>query len=167
MELNYVTLVTEDRLGAAVSTRILEYFGIEIGPRIMYKGNSYLRAKAQRYNQGAYKECGIFMLTDLDSPTSCPSTLIASWVKGRLNRWFFLRVAVMEVESWIMADRQAFSEFLAVPIDRIPQNTDTISTPKEFLVSLARRSKKLNCERHSYQAKRIGLLRLVTNIMHG
>ena len=41
-----------------------------------------------------------------------------------------------------MADRQAVSEFLAIPIDRIPRNTDEITDPKEFFVSLARRSRK-------------------------
>ena len=47
----------------------------------------------------------------------------------------------MEVESWIMAERQAVSKFLEIPTHRIPRNTDQIATPKEFLVSLARRSR--------------------------
>ena len=141
MELNNVILVVEDRLGDAVSTKILQHFDIRIVKRVIYKGNSYLQRKAQSYNQAAYQECGIFMLTDLDSPNICPPTLIRSWVKGRLNRWFFLRIAVMEIESWIMADRQAVAEFLAIPVNRIPRNTDEIDSPKEFLVSLARRSR--------------------------
>ena len=105
MELNNVILVVEDRLSEAVSTKILQHFDIEIVRRVIYEGNSYLQRKAQSYNQAAHQECGIFMLTDLDSPKVCPPTLIRSWVKGRLNRWFFLRIAVMEIESWIMADR--------------------------------------------------------------
>ena len=139
--MNNVILVVEDRLSAAVATKILQHFNIEIVQRVIYEGNSYLQRKAQSYNQAAYHECGIFMLTDLDSPKICPPALIQSWVKGSLNRWFFLRVAVMEIESWIMADRLAVSEFLAIPFNRIPQNTDEISSPKEFVVSLARRSK--------------------------
>jgi hypothetical protein len=141
MELNNIILVVEDRLSDAVATEILQYFDIEIVQKIIYEGNSYLQRKAQSYNQAAHQECGIFMLTDLDSPNICPPTLIESWVKGSLNRWFFLRVAVMEIESWVMADRQGISEFLAIPTNRIPQNTDEIPSPKEFLVSLARRSK--------------------------
>lgn len=141
MELNNVILVVEDRLSDAVSSKILRYFDIEIVQRVIYEGNSYLQRKAQDYNQAAHQECGIFMLTDLDSPKVCPPTLIRSWVKGRLNRWFFLRIAVMEIESWIMADRQAVAEFLAIPVNRIPRNTDEIDSPKEFLVSLARRSR--------------------------
>ena len=141
MELNNIILVVEDRLSDAVATKILQHFDIEIVRRVIYEGNSYLQRKAQSYNHAAYHECGIFMLTDLDSPNICPPTLIESWVKGRLNPWFFLRVAVMEVESWIMADRQAVSEFLEIPTHRIPRNTDQIASPKEFLVSLARRSR--------------------------
>lgn len=141
MGLNNVILVVEDRLSEAVSTKILQHFDIEIVQRIIYEGNSYLQRKAQSYNQAAYQECGVFMLTDLDSPEICPPVLIQSWVKGRLNPWFFLRVAVIEIESWIMADRQAVSEFLAIPANRIPPNTDKITSPKEFLVSLARRSR--------------------------
>ena len=147
MGLNNVILVVEDRLTDTVSTKILEHFGIEIVKRVIYEGNSYLRQKAQSYNQAAHKECSVFMLTDLDSPKICPLTLIQSWVKGPLNRWFFLRIAIMEVESWIMADRQAVSEFLKVPIDHIPRNTDEIASPKEFLVSLARRSKSARLRR--------------------
>ena len=147
MGLNNVILVVEDRLTDAVSTKILEHFGVEIVKKVIYEGNSYLQQKAQSYNQAAHEECGVFMLTDLDSPKICPPTLIQSWVKGHLNHWFFLRIAVMEVESWIMADRQAVSEFLKVPIDHIPRNTDEITYPKEFLVSLARKSKSAGLRR--------------------
>lgn len=154
MELNTVTLVVEDDLSEAVSTKILQHFGIEIAHRVIEQGNSYLQRKAQNCNQGAYQGNGIFMLTDLDSPKMCPPTLIQSWVKGRLNQWFFLRVAVMEVESWLLADRQAISDFLAVPVHRIPQNTDEIPTPKEFLVSLARKSKKVSLRKALVPAKR-------------
>lgn len=147
MGLNNVILVVEDGLTDAVSTKILEHFGIEIVKRVIYEGNSYLEQKAQSYNQAAHEECGVFMLTDLDSPKICPPTLIQSWVKSHLNHWFFLRVAVMEVESWIMADRQAMSEFLKVSIDHIPRNTDEIAAPKEFLVSLVRRSKSAGLRR--------------------
>jgi len=48
----------------------------------------------------------------------------------------------MEVESWLMADRNSFANFLSIPVNRIPSNTDDILNPKEFLVSLARSSKK-------------------------
>jgi hypothetical protein len=54
----------------------------------------------------------------------------------------------MEVESWIMADREAISVFLDVPINRIPQMPDAISNPKQELVNIARlsRSRKMREE---------------------
>ena len=82
------------------------------------------------------------MFTDLDSPKSCAPELIQSWVKAPINPGFFLRVAVMEIESWIIADRDALAAFLSIPAGRIPSAPDDIPQPKEFLVSLARGSKK-------------------------
>ena len=142
MRLNKVILAVEDALSDAVSTKILENFGIEIVQRIGYQGNSYLKQKAPNLNQTAKGPYDIFMLTDLDSPQNCPPKLIQSWVKAPLNSGFFLRVAVMEIESWIIADRRAIAKFLSIPERRIPRRTDDIRDPKEFLVSLARKSKK-------------------------
>ena len=141
MNLSNVVLAVEDRLSDAVATKILEKFGVEIVKRIGYQGKSYLERKTPELNRAA-NGITVFMLTDLDSPRECPPKLIRSWVKGILNPRFCFRVAVMEIESWIMADRQAVSEFLSIPLNRIPRNTDEIDSPKEFLVSLARRSRK-------------------------
>ena len=140
MGLNSVILVTEDLLSDAVSTKLLSHFGIDIVQSVIYEGQTYLQRKARGFNQAAHAACGVFMLTDLDSPKLCPPRLIASWLNSPRNPRFLLRVAVMEVESWVMADRRAFAEFLSIPRHRIPFNTDEIPNPKEFLVSLARRS---------------------------
>ena len=83
----------------------------------------------------------VFLLTDLDSPSNCPPNLIQSWIKGSPNPGFFLRVAVMEVESWVLADRQAVAQFLSVPVSRISRQTDEVTAPKEHIVSLARGSR--------------------------
>ena len=142
MSLNSVILAVEDRLSDAISTKILESFDIGIMLKIGFKGNSYLQQKAPSLNQTARGPYNVFMLTDLDSPQNCPPQLIQSWISAPLNSGFFLRVAVMEVESWIMADRSALAKFLSIPVHRIPSNTDDIPNPKEFLVSLARGSNR-------------------------
>ena len=141
MNLNNVILAIEDRLSDAVATKILEKFGIEIVKRIGFQGKSDLERKARELNRAA-NGITVFMLTDLDSPRDCPPRLVRSWIRGTLNPKFFFRVAVMEVESWVMADRMGFAAFLSVPLHRIPSPTDNILNPKEFLLSLARRSKK-------------------------
>ena len=141
MNLNNVILAIEDRLSDAVATKILEKFGIEIVKRIGFQGKSDLERKAPELNRAA-NGITVFMLTDLDSPRDCPPRLIRSWIRGTLNPKFFFRVAVMEVESWVMADRTGFAAFLSVPLHRIPSPTDNILNPKELLLSLARRSRK-------------------------
>ena len=144
MSLNSVILAVEDALSNAVSTKILKHFGIEIVQRIpnTYQGNSYLQRRAPELNRSAAGPPYIFMFTDLDAPQNCPPQLIQSWIRAPLNSGFFLRVAVMEIESWIMADRSALAGFLSIPVHRIPSNPDDIADPKECLVSLARRSNK-------------------------
>ena len=141
MILNSVILAVEDELGEAISTKILKSFGIEVMVVLGNNGNGYLQKKSPELNRSA-RGLDIFLLTDLDSTRNCPPELIRSWVKGPLNPRFLFRVAVMEVESWLMADREAVAEFLSIPVKRIPLSTDSIPEPKEFFVSLARRSKK-------------------------
>ena len=134
-------LAVEDILGEAVSTRILTSLGITVSLRLGLKGKNYLQSKARSLNQAA-KGFAVFMLTDQDSPDPCPPQLIQSWLRGAPHPRFFLRIAVMEVESWIMADRRGIARFLSIPLSRIPTDIEAIPKPKEFLVSLARLSKK-------------------------
>lgn len=152
MELNNVILAVEDVLSEAILTKILKSFGIQIRVILREGGNVYLRKKAPELNRSA-KGVYVFLLTDLDSPKNCPPDLIRSWNKGPLNPRFIFRVAVMEVESWVIADRIGFADFLSIPIHRIPSTTDDIPNPKEFLVSLARKSKKRQYEMNWFRHK--------------
>lgn len=141
MRLNSVILAIEDELSEVISTKILKNFGVEITTIIRDNGNVYLRQKAPELNRSA-KGIDIFLLTDLNSSEHCPVELINAWIKGPLNPRLLFRVAIMEIESWVMADRDGFANFLSIPVNRIPSNTDDIPDPKEFLVSLARSSRK-------------------------
>ncbi len=141
MILDNIILAVEDELSEAIATKILNSFAIKITDTIREGGNAYLREKALELNRAA-NGMDIFLLTDLDSPKNCPPRLIRSWIKGPLHPRLIFRVAVMEVESWVIADRIGIANFLSIPIHRIPRATDEILNPKEFLVSLARMSKK-------------------------
>ena len=117
MSLTRVTLAVEDVLSDAVATKILESCGFEIAARLKQQGNTYLKQKAPELNRAAARNRPVFLLTDLDSPKNCPLDLIQSWIKGSPKPGFFFRVAVMEVESWVLADRgpsRVFSRFLPV-----------------------------------------------------
>lgn len=141
MKVENVILAVEDMLSEAISIKILNHFDIDIITVLRGDGKGYLQRRAPELNRSAIG-IDIFLLTDLDSPKDCPLNLISSWVKGPINPRFLFRVAVMEVESWVLADRTSVARFLSIPVNRIPHDTDSISKPKEFLVSLARKSKK-------------------------
>ena len=141
MTQRHVVLAVEDVLGEAVGKRILGRVGITISQELGFKGKGYLQQKAQNLNQAA-KGIDVFMLADQDSGDACPPEMIRTWIKGPRHPRFSLRFAVMEVQSWIMADQKGIAGFLSVPLSRVPVDTDALSHPKEFLVSLARRSNK-------------------------
>ena len=134
-------LAVEDKLGEAVLLKILGSLGIEVSQSIGFRGKGYLQNKAQNLNHASLG-FPVIMLTDQDLPEQCPPRLLQDWVKGTQHPNFFLRIAVMEIESWIMADRSGITDFLAIPLNRIPQDTDAILQPKEYLVSQARKSRK-------------------------
>ena len=136
-----VILAVEDVLGEAVSKRVLAAMGVTVSQELGFKGKGYLQRKAQNLNRAA-NGLDVFMLVDQDSGTACPPQLIRSWIRGPRHPRFFLRIAVLEVESWIMADQKGIASFLSVPPSRIPVDTDGLPHPKEFLVSLARRSNR-------------------------
>ena len=82
------------------------------------------------------------MLTDLDSPQNCPPQLIQSWIRAPLDSGFSFASRSWKSNLGLWQIRSALAGFLSIPVNRIPSNTDVIDNPKEFLVSLARRSNK-------------------------
>jgi len=138
-----VILAVEDSLGEATARRLLAVFRPDLAPPdtvLGLKGNEYLRGKCTALNTAA-AHMPVMLLMDQDVPSRCPPRLINRWLgRGRPRRLFF-RVAVMEVESWVMADREAFAALVGIPAFRVPTDTDSIPDPKQFLVNLARRSR--------------------------
>jgi hypothetical protein len=138
-----INLVVEDALSEAVAREILRQSGrsFVIGRPLNRRGSGNIKNIISGLNNAA-KGTPYFVLTDLDN-IECPLALISNWLpqQSRHPNLIF-RVAVREVEAWVLADRQAFSEFLGIPIQSIPINVDRIDDPKQFLVNLARKSKK-------------------------
>ncbi len=81
-----------------------------------------------------------FVLTDLDK-ISCPPGLLKDWLDEALHERLILRIAVREVESWLLADRMNISRYLSVSKDRIAVDIESIIDPKQYIFSIARSSK--------------------------
>lgn len=136
-------LVIEDELSEIVIRRILadterDY---SIGVAFGRTGYGYLRSTANQWNAAAAAGTPIVLLTDLDQH-QCPPTLIAGWLDNQCHPNFLFRVAVREVESWLLADRDGFAEFLGINGMLVPVQPDQVADPKQTLINLARRSRR-------------------------
>lgn len=138
----YVTLIFEDDLSEAVMTKILMQFSGKYEICQSYSGNGfgYLKTNIRGFNQASVVNPH-FMLTDLDN-YECPVALKNDWIDFKLNNNFIFRIAVREVESWILADRQGLAKFFNVSLINFPLNPDLEPNPKNTLIELAKRSKK-------------------------
>lgn len=143
-----INLVYEDAISGAVLEKILiyvntDYMNYIIGFHLSRNGFGYIKKNIKGFNQAA-QGSPYLVLTDLDR-ADCPITLIRDWLGGQPKHPNLLfRIAVREVESWLLADFRAFSQFFGVDVAKIPRNPDRIEDPKQDLINLVRKSKKKN-----------------------
>lgn len=136
-----VNLAIEDELSESVLRTLLRYVDREyfVGTAYGRQGFGYLRKTAPGWNVGA-RGVPFVLLTDLDDH-ACPSALIQQWLNAPLHPNLIFRVAVREVEAWLLADRANIARFLSVPQTRVPLTCDDLIDPKRELIGLARRSR--------------------------
>lgn len=135
-----INLGIEDELSEAVLRRLLRFVGrgYEIGVAYRRGGFGYLRRTVSGWNRAA-QSIPFVVLTDLDHHT-CPKALIDDWLTEPQHRNLLFRVAVREVESWLLADPGNLSKYLVVRENLVPANPENLKDPKEALIDLARRS---------------------------
>jgi hypothetical protein len=134
-----LTLATEDELSEAIAHRILVDFPtISIGTSLRRGGNGYLRSRIRNFCEIAHNS-PVLVVTDLDTHV-CPATLRSDWLQRLANPpALLLRVAVREIESWLLADHQAIVALLGKSAARrLPDRPDILTDPKNFLLDLAR-----------------------------
>lgn len=133
-------IATEDALSEAVADRlVLEVnHGLRVAVRIGRQGNGYLKKKFSSLAKTA-DSIPVLLLTDLDR-IDCPSILLAHWRGEQIpSNGMLFRVAVREIEAWLLADREGFSNFCGIPLDKMPQHPELLDDPKLTLLSLVRR----------------------------
>ena len=140
----WITLGVEDALSEAVARRLVKEYlpGSCIGNVLGRGGNNVLKSRLNSLNQIAQHIGPVIIITDLDNPSSCPAELVADWTGNlRVSSNFLMRVAVMEIEAWVIADRHAFANWLGIPDNIVPRNSEDIADPKQALIELTRQSR--------------------------
>src|SRR5258708_5972587 len=132
-----INLVVEDTLSKNVVHAMLKHSGQDFFVNVVYDngGNGYIRSKIKNFNQSA-RGSAYLVLTDLDT-YACAPMLRAEWMApATIHPNLIFRVAVKEVEAWLLADRQGFANFLGVRRDLVPENPELIQDPKGTLINL-------------------------------
>lgn len=133
-----VSGATEGTIDEAVLGRIVAYSGAHLGRRFGRQGKSRLLQDLPGYNAAAAHAPWV-VLVDLNGSPDCAPVLVRASLPAA-NRYMAFRVAVREVEAWLLADAARLAAFLGVSPSRVPPDPDVIADPKNALVELARRS---------------------------
>jgi len=145
-----INLAVEDDLSEAVLTKMLPA-RYDVGVCYKKGGFGYLKKKIRGFND-ASNSMPFLVLTDLDMG-ECAPVLIEEWLPVPVHHNLLFRVAVREVESWVLADHDRFAKFLGIRKTLVPVNVDTIDDPKEYLINLARGSRSRDLREDIVPAK--------------
>lgn len=114
-----IDIVGEDPVTRSIIERLLADYrkDLIIGKSLPARGGQ-IKSFAPKYN---LLGTPIFLLTDLDEH-HCPPSLINDWFGDKkINNQYLFRIAQEEAETWLMADREGFSNWLDVDIKLIPE----------------------------------------------
>ena len=137
-----ITLVVEDDLSGVVAKRLVNQYlpAAEISGVFVAGGS--IKGRIPGFNQRARHFGPVLALADLDRPMRCPIDLVRELSNGLIvEPDLLIRIAVLEIESWILADRENMAQWLGVSVGNIPRNPESLEDPKRTLVQLANRSR--------------------------
>lgn len=135
----YVSLAVEGDVDASVAARLVREAGASVHNVYGKNGEHHLRRLLAGYNEAAKFSPWLF-LVDLDSDFDCAPLLRGDWLPAPAPRMLF-RVAVREIEAWLMADAETIASFLGISRTSVPENVEALVDAKRTLVDLAARSR--------------------------
>jgi hypothetical protein len=149
-----IHLAGEGDLDIAVGGRLIVSAGATIGLVQPAYSKTRLDPKLPKYKQAA-THMPWLILRDLDWDAPCPGALVSEKV-GKPSQFLCFIIPVRAIESWLMADRQAFAEALRVAVKRVPENPEHEIDPKRKIVDLARQSRSRAIQRALVARERTG-----------
>ncbi len=135
-----VSGAVEGLVDRAVTGALLRHAGLESGSVHVKGGKPNLLARLHGYNAAA-RFSPWLVLIDLDRDEDCAPAFVARYLPERATG-MHLRVAVRQVESWLMADAERLSAFLSIPQSRFPDDPDACEDAEREMVVLAGRSRR-------------------------
>lgn len=137
-----ISIATEDILTEEILIKIISSLdNISIPHKLGKQGSGFLLNSLQKLNElsRAHHVIAIFDL-DLKPDAEEFKSLLENKITNK-TQTFNIIISVREIESWILADREGFSEYLSISKEKICRAPDELLDPKEKIISLARLSK--------------------------
>jgi hypothetical protein len=134
-----ISAAVEGIVDEAVVRRLIAWAGGHPGSVYGKKGKPALRQNINGYNKAA-RHTPWVVLVDLNSDADCAPTLRQDWLPAPAPRLCF-RVAIRQVEAWLMADAETLATYLSVRRHTIPADPEALLNAKAEMVNIARRSR--------------------------
>jgi hypothetical protein len=134
-----VQAAVEGFLDEAVVRRLIVHAGGEAGTVYGRNGKPALRKGIKGYNNAAQFTPWV-VVVDLDNDAACAPPLRTAWVPTPAPHLCF-RIAVREIEAWLMADKQTLASYLRIRTGSVPEEPERLQYPKDVMVNLARHSR--------------------------
>jgi len=135
-----ISAAVEGIVDEAVVRKLIAHAEATPGDVYGKQGKSFLRQKIAGYNNAA-QHAPWLVLVDLDSDEDCAPPLRSAWLHEPA-RYLCFRVAVREVEAWLLADAERIAAFLRVARSKLPSDPERLGDPKSTMVNLARASRR-------------------------
>lgn len=135
-----VFAVVEGDTDEPIVRKLLTDVGLDVTYVHDMNGKGQLDKRLKDFNASA-KGSPWFVLRDLDHDSACAPTYLRR-LRLRTASWMVFRLAVREMEAWLLADREGLAKFMGLSPSVFPDRPDEEDDPTRTLVNLARRSKK-------------------------
>lgn len=141
MNLIPLSLVYEDPISEFVMVKLVEKTKkFSIGGSYSEGGFGYIKRNIKGFNE-ASKGYPFFVLTDLDA-CECAPTLLLDWLTVPQHPNLIFRIAVREIEAWLLADIDGFSNYTGVSKTNFHDKPEELPDPKSYLLQLVRKCRK-------------------------
>lgn len=135
-----VTAAVEGLVDEAVVSVLCLAVGIELGSVYGKQGKNYLDRRLSGFNNAA-EHAAWLVLRDMNHDASCAPQLRSRLLPRRAAHMNF-RIAVREIEVWLLADRERFARYMGVAVALLPVSPESLESPKQEVIKLASRSRR-------------------------
>lgn len=143
----FISLLVEGYIDELVLRKTIAiYTPLSVATCYGKNGIPYIKQRIDSFHATAKPDNLFICLIDLDA-AECALELKQQLLPHPISDSFIFRIAVTEIESWLLADREGIAKFIGAPVNKVPDSPDKCLNPKTEIVNLARKYGKEKLKR--------------------